>query len=153
MQTNRCEGVGGIRADEFEALVLSQMIEHLKMFETLEKHTKQQENPKIQELNVKLEAIKLEIEKLLDKVSKADDILMEYINKRVSELDAQANVYRQQLAELSPLENESKYNFEKLRDYMQHWEDLSFDDKRAIVDQLIVKIRATEDTCEIIWKI
>ena len=129
------------------------MIEHLKMFETLEKHTKQQENPKIQELNVKLEAIKLEIEKLLDKVSKADDILMEYINKRVSELDAQANVYRQQLAELSPLENESKYNFEKLRDYMQHWEDLSFDDKRAIVDQLIVKIRATEDTCEIIWKI
>ncbi len=83
----------------------------------------------------------------------ADDILMEYINKRVSELDAQANVYRQRLAELSPLENESKYNFEKLRDYMQHWEDLSFDDKRAIVDQLIVKIRATEDTCEIIWKI
>ena len=153
MQTNRCEGVGGIRADEFEALVLSQMIEHLKMFETLEKHTKQQENPKIQELNVKLEAIKLEIEKLLDKISKADDILMEYINKRVSELDAQANVYRQQLAELSPLENESKYNFEKLRDYMQHWENLSFDDKRAIVDQLIVKIRATEDTCEIIWKI
>ena len=78
---------------------------------------------------------------------------MEYINKRVSELDAQANVYCQQLAELSPLENESKYNFEKLRDYMQHWEDLSFDDKRAIVDQLIVTIRATEDTCEITWKI
>lgn len=36
---------------------------------------------------------------------------------------------------------------------MEHWDDLSFDDKRAVVDQIIVKIKVTEDTCVIEWKI
>ena len=90
---------------------------------------------------------------MLDKVANADGVLMDYINKRITELDAQANVYRQQLSELSPLENQEKCNVVELRDYMQHWDELSYDDKRAVVDQLIVTIKATENSCEITWKI
>lgn len=153
MQTNRCEGVGGIEADAFENLVLSEMVEHLKQFETLSNPQTLQENPKIHEINVKIEQITTEIDKLLDKVANADGVLMDYINKRVTELDAQANVYRQQLSELSPLENQAKCNVAELRDYMQHWDELSYDDKRAVVDQLIVVIKATENSCEITWKI
>ena len=153
MQTNRCEGVGGIEADAFENLVLSEMIEHLKQFETLSSPHTLQENPKIHDINVKIEQITEEIDKLLDKVANADGVLMDYINKRITELDAQANVYRQQLSELSPLENQEKCNVAELRDYMQHWDELSYDDKRAVVDQLIVTIKATENSCEITWKI
>lgn len=153
MQTNRCEGVGGIEADAFENLVLSEMVEHLKQFETLSNPQILQENPKIHEINVKIEQITTEIDKLLDKVANADGVLMGYINKRVMELDSQANVYRQQLSELSPLENRAKCNVAELRDYMQHWDELSYDDKRAVVDQLIVVIKATENSCEITWKI
>lgn len=153
MQTNRCEGVGGIEADAFENLVLSEMVEHLKQFETLSNPQTLQENPEIHEINVKIEQITTEIDKLLDKVANADGVLMDYINKRVTELDAQANVYRQQLSELSPLENRAKCNVAELRDYMQHWDELSYDDKRAVVDQLIVVIKGTENSCEITWKI
>ena len=56
------------------------------------------------------------IDKLVAKVSDANDILMEYINKRIKELDAQASVYRQQLSELSPLENSEKPDVEQLKD-------------------------------------
>lgn len=153
MQTNRCEGVGGIEADVFESLVLSQMTERLKQFETLSNPKRQLENPKIREISLKIEQISMEIEKLLDKVADADGVLMSYINKRVQTLDAQADAYRQQLSELSPLENQDKFNIAELRDYMQHWEDLSTDDKRAVVDQLIVVIKATKNTCDITWKI
>lgn len=153
MQTNRCEGVGGIEADAFENLVLSEMVEHLKQFETLSNPQILQENPKIHEINVKIEQITTEIDKLLDKVANADGVLMDYINKRVTELDKQANVYRQQLSELSPLENRTKYNIAELRGYMQYWDELSYDDKRTVVDQLIVVIKATENSCEITWKI
>lgn len=153
MQTNRCEGVGGIEADAFENLVLSEMVEHLKQFETLSNPQILQENPKIHEINVKIEQITVEIDKLLDKVANADGVLIDYINKRVTELDTQANAYRQQLSELSPLENRAKCNVAELRDYMQHWDELSYDDKRAVVDQLIVVIKATENSCEITWKI
>jgi len=153
MQTNCCEGVGGIEADAFENLILSEMLEHLKQFDTLSNPQKQAEDPKLHEINVKIDRITGEIEKLLDKVANADGILMDYINKRVAELDAQANGYRQQLRELSPLEHREKHHVAELKDYMRHWDDLSFDDKRTVVDQLIVVVKAAEDSCEITWKI
>lgn len=153
MQTNQCEGVGGIDADTFEQLILSEMMERLKKFETLSDPHIRREDPQIHEIELKIAGIEAEIEKMLDKVANADGILMDYINKRVGELDAQANVYRRQLSELSPLENNERRSAAELRGYMDHWDELSFDDKRGVVDQLIAVIKATEDTCEITWKI
>ena len=153
MQTNRCEGVGGIDAGALEAFILSEMKEHVKQFEILSKPGIRPENPKIQEINVKIEQVTVEINKLLDKVANADGILMDYINGRIKELDAKINAYRQELSELSPLENTERYNTEQLKNYMDHWDELEFDDKREVVDQLIVVIHATEDSCEIKWKI
>ena len=110
------------------------------------------EDSRVHELNIKIEQGQEEIEKLLDKVASANDILMEYINKRITELDSQLNAYRQELRELSPLENSPKCDMRQIMNCMEHWDELSFDDKRAVVDQLIVKIKATEDDCEIMWK-
>ena len=153
MQTNRCEGVGGINADAFEDCIFEEMVEHVKEFETLTQSQISHENPKIHEINVKLEQISAEIEKLVSKVSDANDVLMEYINKHIAELDAQASVYRQQLSELSPLENSKKPNVAQLKDYMAHWEELDFDSKREVVDYLILEIKATADSYEIKWRI
>lgn len=151
-QTRSCEGVGGIKLEEFESFILSEMIEHLKEFEVLSDTHRQSENPKIIELNVKVEQLSTEIEKLLDKLANADGVLLDYINKRVGELDAQISAYRQQIGELSPLEVQ-RCDALELKDYMQHWGDLSFDDKRTVVDRLIAVIKATENSCEITWKI
>lgn len=153
MQINRCEGVGGIDAGALEAFTLSEMKEHVKQFGILSMPENRPENPKIQEINVKIEQVTIEINKLLDKVANADGILMDYINGRITELDAKINAYRQELSELSPLENSERYNTEQLKNYMDHWDELEFDDKREVVDQLILVIHATEDSCEIKWRI
>lgn len=153
MQTNKCVGVGGIDADAFEAFILAEMKEHVKQFDLTSDSVKKLENPRVHELNVKIEQIHAEIEKLVDKVANANDVLMDYINKRIRELDTQANAYRQELSELSPLVNNSKCDIGQIKDFMNHWDELSMDDKRAVVDQLIGTIKATEDSCEITWKI
>ena len=88
----------------------------------------------------------------MNKLSDANDTLMGYINKRVKDIDDQISVYREQIKELSPLQNNEKLDANALRNYMEHWEELSNDDKRSVVDQLILVIKATEDTCEITWK-
>ena len=152
MQTNRCEGVGGIDADTFEGFILSEMKEHVKQFDLTPDIVIKHENPRIHELNIKIEQVQAEIEKLVDKVSTANDVLMDYINKRVKELDSQVSAYKQELSELSPLANSSECNVRQLKGYMDRWDELSFDDKRAVVDQLIVVIKATQDDCEITWK-
>ena len=152
MQTHSCEGVGGIRLHDFEDVILSEMTGHLQEFEVLSDTRRQTENPKVNELHVKIEKLESEIEKLLGKVADANAVLMDYINKRVGELDAQVKECRQQIKELSPLEPRH-HDGRELRGYMQHWDGLSFDDKRVVVDQLIAVIKATKNSCEITWKI
>lgn len=153
MQANRCEGVGGIDAGAMEEFILSEMREYVKQFEMLSKPENRPKNPKIQEINVKIEQITAEINKLLDKAANADAVLMGYINRRIQELDAKIGICRQELSELSPLENNDRCGTEQLKDYMDHWDELEFDDKREVADQLILVIHATEDSCEIKWKI
>ena len=124
----------------------------IKQFELTPDVVIKHENSRIHELNIKIEQVQAEIGKLVDKVSTANDVLMDYINKRVKELDSQVSAYKQELSELSPLANSSECNVRQLKGYMDRWDELSFDDKRAVVDQLIVVIKATQDDCEITWK-
>lgn len=153
MQTNFCEGVGGIDATALENLILSEMKKKIAEFEVLNAPAVKQQNPRLQELTVQVEQIELEIEKLLSRVADADGILMGYINKRVTELHNQASAIKQEISELAPLENQAKLDVVQIKNCMQHWDSLDFDDKRAVVDQLITKIKASQTTCEITWKL
>ena len=112
-----------------------------------------QNNPRIVELGTQIEQIETEIEKLLDRVSEADSVLMGYINKKVSELHNQSSELKREMNELEQAIIQPKLNVKQIRNCMQHWEKLEFDDKRAVVDQLIAVIKATENTCEITWKV
>ena len=153
MQTNRCEGVGGILADDFEAFVLQEMREHIRQFETLTPPLQAPEDPRVHALNVKIEQTTEEISKLLDKVSSANDVLMDYINRRAKELDTQLTSYREEISQLSPIQSSRQCDVGQIRGYMEKWDMLRFEDKRAVVDQLIFVIKAAQDSAEIIWKI
>ena len=153
MQTNFCEGVGGIDATAFENLILSEMKKKVEQFDVLNAPPQMQNNPRIVELGTQIEQIETEIEKLLDRVSEADSVLMGYINKKVSELHNQSSELKREMNELEQAIIQPKLNVKQIRNCMQHWEKLEFDDKRAVVDQLIAVIKATENTCEITWKV
>ncbi len=147
-----CAGAGLLHADEVEANILSRMREYVKQFSTPSQPTCQKENPAIHELNIKLEQISVEIDSLMDKVSSANSILMGYINKRVSELDAQGKAYKQQLIDITSSTVTPKYNIVELSTCLDHWDELDFDDKRNVVDQLISKVEVTDEFCNIHWK-
>ncbi len=154
MQTyNGCEGVGGLCASEIEDIVLEAMKEKLQQFQSLSSPQRIVENPQIVELNVKLTQINSDIESLIDKLSKADDVLMDYIRKKVSELDTKKKHIQEQLRELDPLKNGSKCDVVQISDYMSKWEDLTIEDKMSVVDTLISVIRASEGDVQIEWKI
>lgn len=153
MQTNFCKGVGGIDATAFENLILSEMKKKVEQFDVLNAPPQMQNNPRIVELGTQIEQIETEIEKLLDRVSEADSVLMGYINKKVSELHNQSSELKREMNELEQAIIQPKLNVKQIRNCMQHWEKLEFDDKRAVVDQLIAVIKATENTCEITWKV
>lgn len=153
MQTKGCEGVGGIEAGALEALIFSELTEHVKLFGILSAESGSTEYPKAHEIGAKLAAVTEEIEKLMEKVPDADTTLMAYINRRIAILDAQAHAYRKEWESLPPLAGNEKNTFRRLTGYMDFWDTLSFDDKRNVLETLVFVIKATENDVEIQWKI
>ena len=68
------------------------------------------------------------------------------------ELDARRQSIANEIAKLSadavPMEK-----MESISGYLDDWENVSFEDKRQVVDALITVIRATNEKVEIEWKI
>ena len=91
-----------------------------------------------------------EIEALLDKLATANTILIQYINKRVKELDESKSAIAEKILKMSSKDIDQK--IEKITDYIDKWDSISLDDKQRIVDILIKVIYIDEDI-EIVWNI
>lgn len=151
IRTHACEGIGCIDGVALEDFVLNAMRERLVDFDTLSKANEELVNPQLSELRMKEEQLQKEIDAVMDKLADANGILMDYINKRITELDAAITAVRSKIKEISvvPAAGNMKY----VRGYMAHWDDLSFDDKRTVVDMLITSVSVTRENIEITWKV
>ncbi len=102
------------------------------------------------EVKLQIEAIDTEISSLLEKISAANDKVMQYINNRVAELDAEKKEINTQILSL---DNNHKNDVGEISGYLEHWYDLTVSDKITVVDCLIERITASKDSIEIKWKI
>ena len=148
-----CPGCGCVKLHELEAVVYQQMVKKLKDFKTLTGRKKAAKiSPKLAAKRLELAQVESEIEKLLDTLTGATPVLLSYANSRIEELDARRQNISNEIAKLSadavPAEK-----IESISGYLDDWENVSFEDKRQVVDALITVIRATNEKVEIEWKI
>lgn len=143
-----CEGCGTIRAEELENLIFREMCGKLSALQTQGATPKT--NPKKKALETELAKVEEEISTLMGKLVVANEVLTAYINQRVLELDGQK---RELLKQIANIQIEKKADVEQVSSYMEKWESLTLDEKRAIVDTLIKVVHATEKHVEIKWKL
>ena len=146
-----CEGCGTIRATEFENLILQEMCDKLKAFQSLNSSSDNAKiNPQKKAIEIALSKVEEEISVLMGKLVTANEVLTAYINKRVLELDGQKRELLKQLAKCQTAEQNVGTN--DIQNYLSKWENLTLDDKRMVVDMLIQVVHATEKHVEIKWK-
>ena len=109
-------------------------------------------NPKIATLQVELAHVDSEIEKLVDSLTGANNVLLSYVNVKIAELDGRKQELLARIAELT-VETISPEQVSQISGYLDTWENVSFDDKRRVVDLMITTIAATSDSLNITWKI
>ena len=148
-----CPGCGCVKLHELEAVVYRAMVKKLKDFKTLTGRNKAAKiSPKLTAKRLELAQVESEIEKLLDTLTGASPVLLSYANSKIEELDARRQSIANEIAKLSadavPMEK-----MESISGYLDDWENVSFEDKRQMVDALITVIRATNEKVEIEWKI
>ena len=82
----------------------------------------------------------------------ANNVLLSYVNVKIAELDGRKQELLARIAELT-VEVISPEQVSQISGYLDTWENVSFDDKRQVVDLMITTIAATRDSLNITWKI
>jgi DNA invertase Pin-like site-specific DNA recombinase len=148
-----CEGAGKLYTTDLEATVYAAMVEKLREFHTLTARGKTSEaNPKLTALKVELAHVEAEIEKLLDTLTGANDVLISYVNVKISDLDTRKQSLLKGIADLAAAEVSPDHML-RISELLDDWENASIDDKRAVVDALIERVSATNEKVDIQWKI
>ena len=148
-----CEGAGTLRIHDTEAFIYAAMVRKLKPFQTLKGQKKAvKANPKLTALQVELAQVEREIETLIDTLTGANPVLLSYVNSRIEELDSRKQALVKEIAALTT-DTVSPEQIETISNYLSDWEQVSFDDKRRVVDLMISAIHATSENINIVWKI
>ena len=146
LDNKSCPGCGKIITSELEAVVYQQMVKKLASYKTLTG------KKKAAKANPKITALQGEIEKLVDSLTGANNVLFSYVNVKIAELDGRKQELLARIAELT-VEAISPEQVSQISGYLDTWENVSFDDKRRVVDLMITTIAATSDSLNITWKI
>lgn len=146
-----CTGCGTVRVDELEQFMFENIKQRLADFNVLKSNDEDIQNPKINRYKLKISEINKEIDILLKKILNANEVLMEYINERVKELDEKRKQLNKELLSINskPLNPDIRL----ITNYVSHWEETSFEDKLLVVDALIELIHISDDNIKIKWKI
>jgi DNA invertase Pin-like site-specific DNA recombinase len=147
-----CVGCGTIYTDELEEFVRNSMVQRMTEFRTLTNDSGVKSNPKLTALRVEMAKVETEIEKLVDTLLGANTTLLSYANKKIENLDNSRQSLAKQIADMSA-DTISPAKILQVSNQLNDWENVSFDDKRNIVDTMINAIRATSENIDVEWKI
>ena len=128
------------------------MAEKLREFQSLTRKG-QKADPKLAALKVEQAQVQAEIEKLIDSLTGASEVLISYANDKIAALDAKRQNVAKRISEAT-VQQASPEEMGKISDYLNDWDNIGFDDKRVVLDGLITSIRATGrgENVEIEWK-
>lgn len=152
IRTKKCKGTGSVvYADVLENYMLEAIKKKLSQFRVLTSQDEKGANPKINECKIRLSKVNKEIAQLLDKVGNANEILIKYINEKIEALDNEQKALQKEIFDLTS--NAEDNNMSKIRDHVDKWNEITFEDKQAVVDALIKVIYIANGKIDITWKI
>ena len=147
-----CTGAGTIRVSDVENFIYSKMHQKMNDFQTLTGGNPSKTDPKLTALNVQLLQVDDEIEKLIDTLKGATPTLLAYANKEIERLDEKRKSITKKIADISA-EAVSPEHIKKISGYLQDWENITFEDRRLVVDGLISTMQATSNSLQVAWKL
>ena len=100
---------------------------------------------------IRLTQIEEEIEDLLSKVSETSDVLIKYIDQKISALDTERKTLLEEIATANATGTENK--IKQITNHVTAWETLSFEGRQAVADTLIEVILIADSSMKIIWNI
>lgn len=146
-----------IHADDFEMVIIDKIRAKLSEL-TIQADTNAKDEllEMIGHIEEKIVRLDSEIEGLVDKIMlpDIDKTTVKYINERIAKLDSQKTELSLEADKLkAERQKRSATDFKVLHNVMDKWDELSFEDKRSVIELMIEKILVFPDRIEIRWKV
>ena len=139
-----CEGNKTIYVEDVENYVSSAIKEkaHTLHFENEKKVASNQDKIKMIELDN-------QISNLITSLATASTVSAEYINKRITELHEE----KEKLMKNALADSQSgSEHMRKIKNDAEHWDELSFEDKKITAKSLIKKVNLSDNSINVEWK-
>ena len=141
----KCEGSKTIHLEEVHELVEAEIQKKLGELSSAKIETSNINARAINEININITKIDEQIAQLLDKIVEATPTVMDYINKKIEELDQDKQELVKQLQD-KKIDN----SYEDLEEvFGVDFSSLDFDTKRKVARILISRIELTDEVCGI----
>ncbi len=99
---------------------------------------------------VELVGIDEQIDRLVTNLATSNDVVAEYINKKISELDARKKEIIVNHAQAK--HSDDKVDIKNILQKSNKWGSLTFEDKKEVAKALIDRINIYDDKIDIVWK-
>lgn len=132
-----------IKPDAAEQAVFEAMKERIK---TIEIAKKQRSKPNAESEKINAEILRLddEIRKLMDKLSEADEVLFDYIQKRIKELHNRKSELEEKLRQRERKHKE--IDTSPLADPLSRWDELTVQEKHDVAVTMIDVVKISDET-------
>lgn len=110
------------------------------------------ENQEINKLKLQIIEIENQIEHILNQLTEANNVVMRYINERVTYLDNIRNSLIEEMRKLTVMEGVLQ-PFVNVSEYIDKWKECGIDEKKSICGFFINRIMIKDDEIVIDWKL
>jgi site-specific DNA recombinase len=152
LNTRACEGPGTIYGDELEEIIYQEIKQKMKEFTSITKLNTIVDQKNLLRLKTELLKRNNEINSLMDKLPSANDVLTEYINRRISQLHMEQQAAEHELEDIVSVSTEN-VPVSNIRPDISNWDKFEYRDKKEIIDLLIDIVHVKNNEIEIKWRI
>ncbi len=122
VENKSCPEPGTLTRQELEKSVYDEMVKKMREFQTLRGGKVEGYNPKLTAARAKFAKIESEIEKLIDTLTGANPLLLQYANSRIEELDTERQKQLKLVADLTA-NSVSSSELDSISGYLENWDE------------------------------
>ena len=135
-----------------EKIVQNEIFEKVKSINSISVEVEQTENADGNRLKIKIFEIDTQIDNLINNLAKSNNILTDYINTKIVELDSEKKDLVKQLKVCSE-KVQADQKLDSIFKCIDNWEESTLEQKKAVAKYLVEKIFIKDDEVTINWRI
>ena len=140
-----------IHVDKIEEIVEKNLFDEISQLRNIDYKLQDKDDINTNKIKLQIVDIDNQIDNLVKQIAESNEVVMKYINERISKLDTMKNGLYKELEKL--FVNTSKSNStEELLMKINNWSNLSLEEKKGVCSNRINKILIKDDEVFIDWR-